>query len=494
MIEPSTENGTSIAARGLRGGIWVTAAAWWSLAVGFGATILLTRLLEPEVFGLFVLALFFTQLCQLHSKLGLRYAFGRQSECTENSLATFCLLGAGAAGAGILLTGLASFWLVRFGYPSVMGKVLLVLALGAGVDSLADTGSILLDRELRFGRTSLVYSLSFTLAYLPALWLAYRGAGIWSLVAQHMFFTGFRFLGIFGLVHGRLHDWTKFPSRFTPGLAREYLRFGGIIGLGLAAGIILAQFDNFLIGTLVGVSALGFYDRAYRMAQWPGQLLQSLTNRALFYTYARLREHRSHLHQLATFMLWIIANFSLPLALAVFLAAPELVMVLYGPRWLPSVFFLRILALLAAVQPLLENAGQLFIALGKPRLFLQTFAVPAGVLIVGGPPLTLAWGATGTCLAVGLAGAIGTVMVFHRIRLETGISPWAIGASALPPLILTLAGYLALKSLVDLQQWNLVIRLAVKAFFVFTIYWGWLGLARPRLTRENLEYFRQGVK
>ncbi len=85
----------------------------------------------------------------------------------------------------------------------------------------------------------------------------------------------------------------------------RYARFGitrpGAFGLHFAH-----QMDALLIGTFVSTEALGFYDRAYRTAQWPSLLLTSFTGRVAFSGYARLQNEARRLRQLFDTTLWVV--------------------------------------------------------------------------------------------------------------------------------------------------------------------------------------------
>ena len=80
--------------------------------------------------------------------------------------------------------------------------------------------------------------------------------------------------------------------RFRRDLARRF-RFGAGVGLGLLgdAPHAAGQPD----GGSLRIAALGYYDRAYRTAQWPGTLLTALIARAGFYTHARLQDDAERL-------------------------------------------------------------------------------------------------------------------------------------------------------------------------------------------------------
>jgi len=70
--------------------------------------------------------------------------------------------------------------------------------------------------------------------------------------------------------------------KFDTSLAIKYLRFDVLVGATTTAGMLFMKLDNFFIGTFLGINILGFYDRAYNTAQWPGTFCSIVLARSVF--------------------------------------------------------------------------------------------------------------------------------------------------------------------------------------------------------------------
>ncbi len=478
---------TPLAYRAVRGGIWVALSAYWTLAVGFAANILLTRLLSPEAFGTFALAMFFAQLLRLQTKLGLGYAFGQYKETTGASVGTYVALEGIAALSGVILMGLAFPGLRLLGYEEPMLRAALALSVAACLEGIASIAGTLLEKRLRFELTSLYQSLIFPISYIPAFWLAMHGGGVWSLVAQTTAYS-FLGLGLWWVLWRQGSTLWQDPWRFRFDLASHFLRFGAATGLWQMGGMLFSQLDNFLIGTFAGVTALGYYDRAYRMAQWPGLLFNAVLARPAFYTYARLQDDRPRLEKTVTMVTWAIGMVAIPLAIAVFIAAPEIVVLLYGERWRPSALFLQILIAFFVVRPHLENAGVLLSAMGRPARAATLLWSQVGVLGVAGIPLTMRWGVLGTCAAVGLALLMGILLAHRYIRQEVTVNPGSVLGVPLLAGTLTLAGYAVASRFIPLEDLPLLAGLLVKISWAFLTFYSLTVALRPQEIGERARY------
>ncbi len=494
MIEPppapaaaAPGQGRALASQAVRGGLLATAGSYSTIAVGFAANLILTRLLLPETFGILAIATFYFALFNLRTKLSAGYAFAQDQTTSASTFTTFVLMDLGASA---LTIGLAAAVLpvLRLAYGPEVGWAVLILAVSGVVESVAVAAQTILEKTQHMGRTSLVISLVFPLSYLPAFALAVGGQGYLSLLAQTFTFALLMLLGLWWLMRRTLPALWQTPWRFDRVVARRYLAFGMPLGLASLASIGLFQFDNFLIGTYVGVDILGYYDRAYRTAQWPVVLLSAIVTRAALYTYVRIRDDAARLARSLELTTWSINVIGLPMALGVFTSAPDLVRLLYGERWLPAALFLRLLLLVSIIRPLLDNASSFFIALGKVRVSVGLQVTQALLLLALGSLLTAGFGATGTAVAVVITFAVSLLLAYWQLRKLVVVSvsdavivPWLCA-------LLTIAVYWASNRLLPLADLTLPASVAVKFLGTVLVFYASSLLLRPAWLTERSRY------
>ena len=482
-IEPAT---APLAKRVVHGSIWVSLASYWNLAFGFAINIILTRMFTADVFGLYAYALFFSSLLSIEPKLGLSYAYAQSQDSKDESLSTYIAMEFFASVGGFAITLIAMPLL-----PPSVSLFTMVLSATAILQSMGSVCIVLLEKDLRFAQTSLLGVITNTLSYIPAIILATQGAGVWSLIAQNLVAGTMAF--IFGaiLIRRQLSRILRADIKFDKLIARTLLRFGVIVGLSLFAGSLLTQLDNFMVATFTSITLLGFYDRGYRLAQWPALLFNGLTGRIGLYTYSKLRNDLPRLQKMTTFMLWTISSIAFPLALMLFITAPDLLTFLYTDYWLPAAPFLRILALVSAVRPMWENAGTLLIAIGKPKLTTRFTIIQVFVLVATGVPLTLAFGAIGTCVAVGLAVLVGITLVYRYLTQEITLRLWSIMGIPLIISVLILLGYIAINQFTPVNTLPVFLRLISKALYTVIAFYGLIYLLQPAPTLERVRYIWQ---
>lgn len=482
------ESAQPLAYRVVRGSLVVALSSYGMIIWGFVANLILTRLLDPEDFGQYALATFFFALLNLKPKIGVDSAFAQRTTTQSDLIGTHLVVSLTAGIATLVLAIIAVPIILALGYSQTVILLMLTLAVIGISDAMMGTAWILLDKHLLFARSSWLIAFAFVSSYFPAFVLAVNRAGVWSLVAQNATYAFLLLLGLWILCRRQLPTIWRARWSFHREIAQELIRFGIPVGIATVSGTLLFQFDNFLVGTFVGMTALGFYDRAHRIAQWPHLLVSSLLTRVSFYVYAQLQKDAERISKVVTLTLWLITRSALPLATAIFIAAPDLVVFLWGERWLESAFMVRLLVVYSALRPLLDDAGSFFIATGHPERHSRIVLTQAIMLVLVATPFTLLWGIIGTAIGVGIAFAAGLVLTYFLIRQRVNFSLYHAFGTPLIAMTITLVAYAVSTLLFDWNALWLVGRVGLKLTlgslgFVMIVF-----ALEPRATLENIRY------
>lgn len=487
---PSAQNNSEepLAYRAVRGGLWAAAGAYWGIGFGFVANILLTRMLSPTFYGEFALAIFFHTFLQLRSKVGLGIAFAQQPTINGKTIGTYFFLDVALGIGGLALTAAAAPVLLWRGYPLSVVYILLALAVLSVLEACFGVFSAVLERRLHFKPGSLIGSVALTLSYLPAFWFAMNNQGELSLISQVVAFTLLSISLHTIYVWRKMRDILTLPWRFERKLAAKYLRFGVLSGVSNSAATLSQQVDTFLIGTFVGTTPLGYYDRAYRMMQWPSLLLNAVLSRSALFTYARLKDDRLRRQRALNMLIWISISVTMPITLTLLLAAPDIVVALYGEQWRPAASILRILFIAGILRPLWENFSVLFIGAGHPqRALIVNLMQIVGILLLGSLFGSL-FSIEGVALAVGLSYLISLAVVVHRFGDEIDIQYWRQLGAPLVAATLTALLYLAASQTALPATLPLPIRVMAAATFIIVCYYGIALALQPTQTRERIAY------
>lgn len=349
-----------------------THAAWWSAieistryGVQFVVTMVLARLLTPADFGLMAMLLVFTSFAGLLVEGGLGSALVQKQTTSANDESSVFLVNLGmGCGLALLLWLWAPAIAVFYAQPALVPllQVLLwLLPLGA----LATVPNALLSQRLDFRKRAIAELLASTGSAVLALWLAWRGLGVWSLVWQALAAAFLRA----GLLWPLSGWWPR--GRFDRAAFGGLFSFAGWLLLANALNVISVRLQSLLIGKLFDARALGFYAMAQDTQQAPAQFMSALLNRVGLPMFASVSGQPDKLAGALRLALRLSMFVFAPCMASIAVVANPLVMLLYGAQWAEVAPILSILALAALFWPLHVLNLAALSALGRSDLVFR---------------------------------------------------------------------------------------------------------------------------
>ncbi|HEY63974.1 MAG TPA: oligosaccharide flippase family protein [Caldilineae bacterium] len=372
-----------VAVRAVRGSLYSVGASMVTLVLGITRSILLARLLLPEHFGVVALALFYLGLASRLRGFGLNMALIHRQEVDETFLRTLFTLriGLDLATSGLLL--MVAPFLQRM-YPQMpgLGSVIAVLIVAYILSDLSSLQETLLRKRLAFSYLAWMDILASAVMTLVAPYLAWRGWGIWALVAERLSGLGMRFL----LSWGPFRLWRP---RF--GWDREVVRwlwrYGRPSWVAANLTYLLDTFDDFWVGTALGKTPLGYYAKAYEFARYPRRVFANPLVTVFGPVFARVQDKRVELSRAFYRSALVILRTGFLIAGVFGLAMPEFIHYVIGEKWWPMLWTFRLMLVYIVLDPILMLIGNLLFATGRPdamrdaRIVQTVFFIPA--VIVG---------------------------------------------------------------------------------------------------------------
>jgi O-antigen/teichoic acid export membrane protein len=397
--------GESLSQRVVHAGFWAFTLRITSRLFGLARTIVLARLLAPNDFGLYGIALLSLSTLETFSQTGFDQALIQKKEDTKPYLDT--------AWTVQVIRGFVLATLLALGAPlvgSFFGEpraVLLVRVLGAAVllKSLRNIGIVYFKKELEF-HTQFIYEFSGTFADLAvAIPAAIILRSVWALV--------------FGLLVGNFVRMvvSYFVHSYRPRLrlewvkAKELFTFGQWL-LGSSIVVFLAvQGDDIFLGKFIGATALGFYQMAFRFSNLMTTEITHVISQVTFPVYSKLQDNIPKLREGFFKTVEATTSLTLPLTAGIFILAPDFVRLFLGEKWMPLVPALRILSISGLIRSITATGGPLFLAVNRPNMDFGMNVGRVGVMAIAIYPLTRMFGMNGTATTVAL-GISATVPVW----------------------------------------------------------------------------------
>ncbi len=442
------------------GVVYNSVAKYAGIVVTLVVTGILARLFTPEEFGVVNIATVVIAFFAVFSDLGIAPAVVQHKQLTQRDLDNIFSLTVWSGLAVSLLFFLAAPFVASFYDGStVLTTVcrLLSLNLLAVTVNLVPNALILKDKRFRF---IAVRSLAVQVAGgAVAIAAALTGAGIYALTINPIL-SGLLLFGI---------NYRQHPLRLRLRVERSSLRkvfaFSAFQFSFQLLNFFSRNLDKLLMGRYMSLAQLGYYDKSYRLMMLPLQNIAYVVSPVMHPVFSDLQHDPVQLESAYRKVARLLAFIGLPLSAVLWFTAEELVLIVFGSQWQPSVPAFRVLALSVGVQIVSSTSGAIFQAAGDTRRLFRcglfsavtTISAVCAGIFGSGTTLAVAW-------YVSAAFFINFVQCYDTLyRCTLRLPQGPFWRTFIRPLLLTAALCLPLGALqLWLPQLPLVAALAVK--------------------------------
>jgi O-antigen/teichoic acid export membrane protein len=363
--------------RAFRGGLATLLAQAIKLVLLVGSAAVLGRLLLPRDFGLIAMVATVTHFIALFKDLGLSNATIQRPHVTHGQISALfwinCALGLGVA---IIIASLSPLIAWFYQEPKLLW-LSVALSVNFIFSGLTVQHQALLRRQMRFKATAMISVLSMAAGVTTAIVMASFGFRYWSLAGSEIATS---------VVNCAL-AWAS--CRWRPGLfdrnagVGPMLSFGGHLTGFTVLNYFTRNFDNILVGRVLGPAALGIYARAYGLLMLPISQINVPLAAVLLPGLSRLHNNPPEYRKLFLRAVGAMSFVTVPLVVFSTFFARDVILVWLGSRWLPVARVFQLLSPAAAVGAMVFAPNWLSQSLGRPAQQLRYALVSAPVCIAG---------------------------------------------------------------------------------------------------------------
>lgn len=390
-----------------------------------GANIILARLLFPEVFGTFAIAMGIVNFSALFASLGLEVALiQKKIDPIKEELQTIFT-------ASLFLSFLISLAIIilaplifRF-YATQLGKdgifYLQVLAISMVGFGLRGISVSLLERRLDYQRMVIAEISDALILQLVTIILAITGFGVLSFIWGTLVS---RFLG--SAIFFVLAPWPV-GLRFSFKKVKEMLPFGLNYQFNMILGGLNGAVVPLFVGKVAGSAGVGYLNWAGSLAAFP-RTVQDILGRLIFPVGARAQTNQPLLRQIIEKTIQLSCLTCFPLIIILAALAKPVTYLIYTDKWLPGIpalYFFSLQSIFIVIGTILT---QTLLALGEAKTVRNIslfWMISQWVLTV---PLVLRFGFTGLAMAGATVSSTFFIPLFflrQKVSFEIGRHVWS---------------------------------------------------------------------
>ncbi|TFV73715.1 hypothetical protein E4K64_21150 [Bradyrhizobium frederickii] len=298
--------------------------------VSFLSLIIFAKLLSPSDFGVYSIALAVIEVVGIFTNMFFHDALVRQVNATDDHFNSAFSLS--------IVLGCLFFALLYAVFPFCTlliddSRIAAVGRVMASALLFSAPAAILNARQVRkFGFRILALRSVFGRLAGAALGIlaAFLDLGIWALVIQFLSMT---VLGTLTLL--AFSEWRPRPMiRLAPIVDLLEYSFGSVIAL--ASNFLTKRAFIFFAGTFLGVEQAGFLNLAFRLVDTVWAISATAVSQVLLPTMARLQQDAQRTLEAYRTALGLGCLALFPIFCGIGLVAPELILALFGNKWLPA--------------------------------------------------------------------------------------------------------------------------------------------------------------
>jgi len=268
--------------------LWVGGVFGLSQILRLGSNLVVTRLLEPEMFGLMAIIYVVLHGINMFSDLGFWAFIVRHKQGTEKKLldtvwtmqivrgwimftATILLAMSLTLANNVLKINLGNVY-----GNDMLPVLLIVVGFVAVIDGYNTMAAALASRELKRGRLELIGFVSQFIGTIVMLVWAWISPSVWALVSA----------GVVGAIAKVILTYRLFAYRhdfaWDKNVVNEVFSFGKWIFFASALTYLAMQGDRLIFASYISASQLGVYSIAFMLAGVIGNVIQQLNSKIWF--------------------------------------------------------------------------------------------------------------------------------------------------------------------------------------------------------------------
>jgi len=368
-------------------------------------TVILARLLTPKEFGVVAIVAVFITFFRLLSEMGLGAGIVQKRGLNNEDISSLFILTIFIAILFGLCFYIFSYAIAAFYKNNIYINIGHLLCITLIFSTLTTVPSSILRKNKKFLTIGVIQIVTIVLSGIFGVFLAFKNFSYYALVVQSIINSVLLFISFY------IYSGIRVRFVFSVNSIRKIFKYSFYQFLFNTINYFSRNLDNILIGKFLGPTALGFYDKAYKLMLYPVQNLTGVMSSVLHPVMAEYQDKSSVIYTAYLKILKILLLIGIPISIFSFFSAKEVILMMFGNNWVQSIPVFKVLALSIWLQMLLSTTGSIFQAAGRTD-FLFLSGTMSNILLVIGMVVGMQKGITGVAIGIVTAFYVMFIPVF----------------------------------------------------------------------------------
>lgn len=347
--------------------------------IAFVFGVMLARLLLPKDYGIIGMIAIFMAISQIFIDGGMSSALIREKTSSQEDYSTVFYYNIIISLFAYVLLFLSARTISSFFREPLLVPIVRIIGLNLIIGSLGLVQRTLLVKNLNFKTEAKIEIMSSILSGLIAIFLAYSGYGVWSLVFSALSRQ------LFALVLLITHN------RWIPSFLFSKDSFQRLFGFGwkmLLTGFLATIYNNLyniLIGRIFSANVLGYYTKSLQLQKLAAESITVSVSKVSYPILSQLQDDPFRFKAGFKKIIRHSSFLTFPLMIGLAAAARPLIHILFGDNWIAMTPYFQILCLSGMTLPHRSINLNILQVTGRSDLFLKldVLSIAIGLSFIG---------------------------------------------------------------------------------------------------------------
>lgn len=345
--------------------IWKFGERIGAQCVSFIVSIVLARLLLPADYGLVTMVTIFITIANVFVSNGFGESLVQKKDADNVDFSTIFYFEIVFSFGIYMILFIAAPYIADFYNEPALCNVLRVFALRVPLAGINSVQQAYVKKKMIFKKFFFSTIIGTIVSAVVGIALAYRGFGVWALIAQYLCNS----------VMDTVILWVT--VKWRPNLVFSVTRLKELVAYGwkiMAAGLInsfYSQLRSLVIGKVYTASDLAYYNRAQQFPQLLVTNVNASIDGVLFPAMSNEQNDKERIVRIMRRSIKVSSFVLFPLMVGLAVVSTPLIRLMLTEKWLPCVPYLQVICIQFMLQPIQTANLQAIKALGRSDLFLK---------------------------------------------------------------------------------------------------------------------------
>ncbi|MGN1015499.1 MAG: lipopolysaccharide biosynthesis protein [Faecousia sp.] len=333
--------------------------------ISFVLSLVLARLLMPEQYGVVTMVLVFINIANVFVSNGLGESLIQKKDADDTDFSTIFYVSMALSLVLYLILFAVAPWIAQIYRAPELKPVLRVLALKLPIAGINTIQHAYVQKHMQFRKFFFSTLWGTLISGVVGVWMAYRGYGVWALVAQYLVNSTIDTVVLFLTIQWK-------PRRiFSAASARALVGYGWKLTAASLINTLYSELRSLIIGVKYSTEDLAFFNKGNQLPSLAIVNINTSIGKVIFPAMTKASGDKAQVKAFGRRAMKTTAYLIFPMMAGLMAVAEPLIRLLLTEKWLPCVPYLRLACLYWACQPIQTANWQIIKAMGRSDLCVK---------------------------------------------------------------------------------------------------------------------------